>query len=148
MPRFDDNDVSFEIPEGWVDRSCIVFEAPTREGEFRTSVSVQRPPEQLEGFVQRRLARLSRLPSFEFKARGSSRVGGLRAEQLLFEWEHPERGPVTQRLTLIVREDGSLVLVTDVSATSEREAMEPRFDAVLASFTARPLEPPTAARQR
>lgn len=145
MPRFDDNDVSFEIPEGWVDRSCIVFEAPAREGAFRSSVSVQHPPGQLEAFVQRRLARLSRLPSFEFRARERLLVGGLRAEQLVFDWEHPDAGAVAQRLTLVVREDGSLLLVTDLGPAAEREAMKPRFDALLASLAARPREPARVA---
>lgn len=138
MTRYSTPDLSFDAPSGWNDRSVTVFSAPASGASGSApNIVLTRDAlleaEGLDGYSDRQLVELAkRLDRFTLRHRRATRVGGVAAIELAFEWHSPT-GAVTQRLVTLVSPGGALLNLTATApATDEAEAMA-AFEAMLAS---------------
>jgi hypothetical protein len=146
LPRFENKEFAFEVPEGWEDRSIISFEAPRPPGSAVgpnvTLSHVALPPGQtLATFASQQVANLAgSLPKFEFVEQRPATVAGQPAVQLLYHWKHPEGG-LTQRITLFSKGEKTYTFtMTALRGDMDRQAEI--FEKILASLT---VQQPLAA---
>lgn len=142
MARFESPQVSFEVPDDWVDQTVAAWVEPDGP-EIPASVSLTRDfsptTDTLEGRADAVLRSLkARLPEVNLFERTGVVLGGtVPAVQLLLEWAHA-RGKVTQLVTLFLR-DGTFWSFTASVPSARLEELEPIMQQVLGSLA---IEPP------
>ena len=97
MAGFRNEQVAFEAPEGWEDKTIVAFAAPVSPGKFSPNIvmtkDVLKPGETLRSYADRQIMELARrLEGFDLVESGDRVVGGLTALEYRFTWtsEHAE----------------------------------------------------------
>ena len=137
MTRFEQKDLSFDVPPGWQDRTVIAFAAPEKPGKVATATLIVTreklgPNESLRTYSSRQLAQVARvLDGFELHESRDVNVAGLPAVQHVFGW-NAAAGPLVQRITFAAVSD-TVVGFTGTMPKSEVAELSPVFDQLLAS---------------
>jgi hypothetical protein len=139
MPRYQSADLKFDVPADWQDRTITAFAAPPKPGrKVVPNLVLTREAgdgrESVTAYADRQLVEFAkRLDDFELEQRRERPLGGLPAVELTFTWHNP-LGVLRQRqLCVLLR--GHTVLNLTLSALAEDfAAVEPAFDAILASL--------------
>lgn len=154
VARFENRDVSFDVPPEWEDRSVISFEAPRHGGQgIGPNITLMRlnvpphasgdQPVSLQTFATQQVANLAAsLPGFELVEQKPVTVSSLPAIQVLFHWQHPE-GALTQRVTMFMR-DRTMWSFAATGVRGNIEQSGPIFDRILASLVVHPVANPNA----
>lgn len=139
VARYDNRDVSFDIPEGWTDASIISFRVPgPPSGKLETNMTLMKVDTKpastpLSTYAMQQVSTLaSALPRFELVSQKAVTFGGLPAVEILYSWGTPD-GAVMQRVTVFDRGE----YTWSFTATAQRGAFEkalPTFDRIAASF--------------
>lgn len=156
--------ISFEVPDGWLDKTVVAFAAPPMPDvprDYLPNVVVTREPlaerESLRTHADRTLLEMAKvLESFDILESRETTLGGLPAVHVRFCWTS-RIGPVEQTLTMCESpcEPGDTsrfaTLVTTSSHATIAARAKPLFDALLQTFRfgqahAAP-PPPVAFRQ-
>jgi hypothetical protein len=130
--------MSFEVPDGWENKSVIAYQAPGR-GALNTNVSLMRvdnraPSTPLATFVMQQVSALaSSLPRFELVTHKSVVLGGLPAIEVLYDWTTSD-GTVRQRITVFERQ-GETWTFTASAMKPAFEKAEHEFAKVAGSMT-------------
>ena len=137
MARHEQKDVTFDVPQGWEDRTVVAYASPksadkTAITNFVMTRDTLSPGETMQTYADRQLAEIAkRLPAFELLDSVEVRLGGVPASQLLFCWDGAN-GPLVQRLTMVVLAD-KILTFTSTAPKNLADQMAPHFDAILAS---------------
>ena len=151
MPRFDNREVSFDVPEGWQDRTVISFEAPRGGGvQPPSNVTLTKQPvasdKTLMGLVTQQIADLSMaFPKFELVRQRDTTVGTAPAIEILFHWAHPQ-GALTQQVTMFVNE-GHVWSLTATTARGQIERDAAHFERMLRTLKFAPPGPLPESRR-
>jgi hypothetical protein len=131
MPRHQDKDLSFETPDGWVDRTIVAYASPTDEQgreaapNFVMTREQMREGDSLRSHADRQLLELGRhLKDFDLLESKETQLGGQPAIFLRYTWmghfgrllqtvtiverQHPERGRVAASFTTTAKSDEAL----------------------------------------
>ncbi len=142
MPWFVINEGMFEIPDGWEDRSVTAISFPAGSNIPAASLTVTRetikdPKETLESYVNGQLAKLAKTcAAFQLIRHLPTRLSGLPAEVVEFNWNTPEKIAVRQLMVITFWESQSLV-ITSTAAVDRFVEFQPMFEAILTSFRVR-----------
>ncbi len=139
MARYDNRDVSFEVPEGWEDASVISFRVPgSPAGKLDANVTLMRSDTRpmstpLATYAMQQVTTLaSALPKFELVSQRDVMFGGLHAVEVLYSWSTPDGG-VTQRITLFDRGAHTWTF-TATARRAEFEGAKPHFDRIASTL--------------
>lgn len=138
MPRFENQDLSFDYPRDWEDRSVVAFAAPSSAGKpTATNIVVTRDKlgdeEDVKRYADRQLVEMARrLDGFQLIARNEMSVDGEPAVDVKFGWRG-SAGPLVQRLTMVAK-DRRVLNVTCTAAKKDAPEFGPIFDRVVASI--------------
>jgi hypothetical protein len=147
LPTYDGKDLTFEIPEGWADRSVLAFApAPKPKKAASPSFVVTREPieegETLRTFAARQLSHMATgLKEFKLRHNRDVDVSGAPAVQYEFSWAAPN-GTIVQRITMALHET-SVILFTASAPLALASGASELFDRVLASVQLRATKPST-----
>ena len=137
MPSCMQKDVSFAVPEGWVDNSVVAYSAPRRTREANPpSVIVTRdrlaPRETLGAYSARQRKELARdLPGFRMVSEQSCELGGIAAVERRYSW-NGRGGLLDQRQAMVAR-GGEVLTFTATVVRAESARLQPVFDRIFAS---------------
>ncbi|WP_437980741.1 DcrB-related protein [Sorangium sp. So ce117] len=138
MPRYENSDVSFDVPRDWEDRSIVAFAASPEPGQASTaSVVMTRDAlaagEDLRKYGDRQLMELAkRLEGFQLLARHERAVGDRPGLELRFAWRG-QSGPLEQRLLFVAGRRPTVLSFTATLPRDEVERLDPMFDRIFAS---------------
>lgn len=131
--------VSGKAPDGWFDKTMVIYSAPARPGETMTAnIVIARHAlgasetfreycnRQIEGFR-------TTLPQFHRRHEEPGRVHDLDAFQIEFTWTSGA-GALRQRVFFIAAGDGVVVTYTATAADAEYDAHEAVFRQGLADL--------------
>jgi hypothetical protein len=97
MVAFRSDEVTFEAPEGWEDKTIVAFAGPAKPGKFAPNVVMTKdklkPGESLRSYADRQIMELARrLDGFDLIESGERTVAGVSALEYRFSWtsEHAE----------------------------------------------------------
>ncbi len=148
MAKYKGQDVAFEVPDNWHDRTIAAFAAPLQPKQTvapnfvltRDMVPENDPP---GAYADRQLVELAkRLEAFDLSERRESVVAGRPAVDLIFTWRG-SNGTIKQMQTFVVNGRGVVLTFVATALVTEFSAMEPVFRAILDSIEI----PSTAARR-
>ena len=137
MAYFQNPEVSFEVPDDWVDQTAVVYVERIRRG-IPASVTLVRnaisAADSLEARARDTVRRLTtQVPGTVVLEQNAINIGGtVPAVQLLLQCKHSLES-VTQLITLFVR-DGTFWALTATSPTARLETLDPIFEHVLGSL--------------
>ena len=144
MAYFQNPEVTFEVPDDWVDQTAVVYAERAVKG-LPATISLVRTPIPASDTLRARATAVTRklvaeLPEAKILEENWLVINTVPAVQLLAEWKHPA-GPMMQLITLFVRE-GTFWSFT-ATVPSERLAhVDPIFQGVLVSLRiTKPQEP-------
>lgn len=138
MPRYEQRDVSFDVPRHWDDKTLVAYAAPKRPGESSSASLVMtrdamRNGETLKQYAERQLADLAqRMDAFELLGTETGTLGGLASVTLRFTAK-AAAGPVEQRVVLVEGRRRSIYCFTATAPKAERDQLDPLFDRILSS---------------
>lgn len=138
MPRFEQRDVSFDVPRHWEDRTVVAFAAPPGPGQAVAANLVMtrdelRPGDTLASYADRQLAELARrLDEFALGERSTLTLGGATAVSIRFT-SRGTTGPLVQRLVVAEPRRGRIVCFTATTPRADQAQNDPLFDRMLAS---------------
>lgn len=139
MPRYQDASLQFDVPRDWEDRTIVVFSAPARPGQERTTnIVVTREAldagDSLEDYASHQLDLLSdRMDDFELLERESRTIGG-RPAVLLRIGSASEGASFEQRLTLVELPRRVVATFTLTIPEQDVAQMGPLYDRILATI--------------
>lgn len=129
-------DVSFDVPEDWVDLSVVTL-AGGDSRRFAPNVTVTRQDASgvaLAAEAKRQLKDIKRqFKGHKLVAEGEAKVGALEAYRLEHQVISPEKVRVRQ-VQYFFRSGGDLVVVSFACADAEYEARKSSFESMAASF--------------
>ena len=143
MAGYRNEQVVFEAPEGWEDKTIVAFAAPATPGKFSPNVvmtkDVLKPGETLRSYADRQIMELARrLEGFDLIESGERVVGGVNALEYRFSWtsEHAE----LHQHTVMLAPEGQVMTFTGTATHDEDENLDKAMEALLAtvSFPAQP----------
>lgn len=144
MAGFRNEEISFEAPESWEDKTIVAFAAPAQPGKFSPNVVMTKdtlkPGESLRSYADRQIMELARrLEGFDLIESGDRVLAGLNALEYRFSWtsEHAE---LHQHTVMVAPSDR--VLTFTGTATHEEEA---RLDEAMEELLATVKFPSQAA---
>lgn len=153
MAGFKSEEVTFEAPSGWEDKTIVAFAAPAQPGKFSPNVVMTKdalkPGESLRSYADRQIMELARrLEGFDLLESGERDLGGLPALEYRFAWrsEHAELHQHTVMCAVADR-----VLTFTGTATHDDEAtLDDAMEQLLATITfpkasPAPFTPPAPA---
>jgi hypothetical protein len=146
MSRYEHNDVCFDVPRDWKDRSVVAFAAPMKVGQGKSANLVMtrdelRSAENLQAYIDRQVVELkSRLENFRMHERVERTLGGLPATELRFGW-HGQGGALEQRLVFVGDQRRGVLTFTATMPKTEAGRLNPLFDRILASVTFPDIQP-------
>lgn len=135
-------------PEGWHDKTMIVYSAPPEPGRAMSPNMVISRDALLEGetfreYCNRQIETFrSNLPQFHRESEGYGRSHDRDAFQIQFTWRSAP-GLLRQRVFFISTESQVVVTYAVTAAADDFAAYEPAFERGLASLR---IDPPTAPR--
>ena len=136
MPRFQDEQLQFDVPRDWVDRTIVAFAEPARPTAAPTSNVVMTRETLADGvtraaYVDQHLADLEqRAEQLELLGRESRQVGGRPATILqLRSGSGPAR--VEQRLVMVQLPGRMVATITMTMPEPDVAQMAPLFDRIL-----------------
>lgn len=140
MARFENSNVSFDVPRDWEDRTVVAFAAPGRPGTGRPANLVMTKDalvtgEDLQGYTDRQILEIKkRLENFKLHQRVDRSLGGLPATEIRFGW-HGQAGPLEQRIVFVVDQQRTVTSFTATMPKSEAARLNPLFDRILVSVS-------------
>lgn len=138
MSRFQNQEISFEVPEGWIDQSTTSFVFPEAATGVTLTSERARPGETLDGAVAALRVSLAALfPGFLVLRVRPRRLGAAEGRELIVEWRH-EIGQLRHVLVLALH-DGQLWTLTASTPCARLAETEAAIARAIASFAV--LEP-------
>jgi hypothetical protein len=139
MPRYQDASIQFDVPRDWEDRTIVVFSAPARPGQERTTnIVVTREAldgdDTLESYADHQLELLAdRMDDFELGERESRPIGG-RPATLLRITSSSDGVSFEQRMALV--ELAGRVVATFTLTIPEQDVaqMAPLYERILGTI--------------
>jgi len=144
MAYFQNPEVSFEVPDDWVDQTAVVYAERVGIG-LPSTISLCRNAMPGSDTLQSRASAVSRklvaeLPDAKILEENWLTINTVPAVQLLVEWKH-HAGALTQLITLFVR-DGTFWSFTATVPSDRLGAIDPILQAVLSSLqVTKPQQP-------
>lgn len=139
MSRYENRDVSFDVPRHWEDRTMVAFAAPPRPGQT-TAPNVVMTRDTLSGeetiasYADKQLAELSkRLEGFELVSREERTIGGQPGIELSFTWR-ASTGELVQRLAMALGRRRTVFCFNATAAKVDADQMNPLFDRILGTI--------------
>jgi hypothetical protein len=135
MVHFAGQDLGFEVPGDWDDRSVTAFSAPPRvDVPIAPNIVVTRDvaadAEPVTSYADRQLVEMARrLDAFHLLSRQEGIFGGLPSVRLIFTWRGAA-GVLRQSQIFVIRGDTVLSFVL-TALESEFQAQEGTFNAIL-----------------
>lgn len=148
MPRYEQRDVSFDVPRHWDDKTLVAFSEPPTEGRKATPSLVMTRDSlgdagTLGEYADRQLAELAqRLDAFELLKKEEQKLGGLPAVALRFT-SKGSSGPLEQRLVMVLAHRRQLYCFTATTPKADAAQANPLFDRILSSVRFPTPEPAT-----
>jgi hypothetical protein len=142
MPEFAINEGTFQIPDGWEDKSITALAFPQGAAVPSASVTVTRElltdsAVSLHSYVDAQLAKLAKTcASFHLTQRRDWQLNHTPAEVLEFTWKTPDGIHVRQLMVVTFWGPQSLVF-TSTATTDKFAEFQALFEGVIASFRAR-----------
>lgn len=136
--RYDQEDIAFEVPEGWEDKSVIAFAAKSSApGRVTTNLALTRDRlpagESLRKYADRQLVDLGReLRDLELVDSGPLEVDGCEAFELRCIWRSAS-GTVEQRLIMIAANEQAITLAV-TGPRGKRKEIDAAAEQVLSTF--------------
>lgn len=136
--RHADAQVQFDVPDGWVNRTIVVWSAPAGAAAVPPNVVVAfdtpKPGEALGAYVTRQLAELQRTAKgFELDTKRDTTLGGRPAVELVFRWAGGPSG-MQQRQVFAMVPDGRVASVANTASAADFAAADATFAEILQSF--------------
>ena len=138
MARHEQNDVIFDVPRHWEDKTLVAYASPPRDGQATAANLVMTRDalderETLGDYADRQLAELARrLDGFELVRREETTLGGLPAIVLRFG-SKAAAGPLLQRLAVVEGRRRAVYCFTATTPKADAEQNDPLFDRILGS---------------
>ncbi len=136
MARHEQNDVSFDVPRHWEDKTLVAYASPPKDGQATSANLVMTRDvlgerETLGDYADRQLAELAkRLDGFELVRREDTTLGGLPAIVLRFG-SKAAAGPLLQRLAVAEGRRRSVYCFTATTPKADAAQTDPLFDRIL-----------------
>ena len=137
--------VSGTMPNGWFDKTMIVYSAPLEPGKaVAANIVVARdamgPSETFREYCNRQIDGFATtLPHFSRRQEGPGRVHDLDAFQIEFTWTSGA-GSLRQRVFFISAGSGVIVTYTATASDADYDAHESVFQQGLAGLVIAPLQ--------
>jgi hypothetical protein len=132
-------DFEIDLPDDWIERSMIVWSAPSMPGRpvapnVVIAYDKPRTGENLGGYVNRQLAELSaKAQKFQLDLHRPVKLAGRPAVETIFRWE--SGGSVLKQRQLFSLLSGErVVCIAGLAAGEDFAAVEPAFLAILNSL--------------
>ena len=138
MPRYEQRDVSFDVPRHWDDKTLVAFAAPAQPGQALAPNLVMTrdhlgEADTLHSYADRQLAELAgRVEGFELIAREDTSIGGAPAIALRFR-ARADKGTLEQRLVIAQGRRRGVYCFTATMSKDDAEQYGPLFDRMLSS---------------
>jgi hypothetical protein len=138
MARHEQNDVSFDVPRHWEDKTLVAYASPPRDGHATAANLVMTRDvlderDTLGDYADRQLAELAkRLDRFELVKREETTLGGVPAIVLRFG-SKAAAGPLLQRLAVVEGRRRSVYCFTATTPKADAAQNDPLFDRILGS---------------
>lgn len=137
MAYFQNPEVTFEVPDDWVDQTAVVYAERGVKG-IPATISLVRNSLPASGTLEARAAAVSRklfaeLPEAKILEETRITIDAVPAVQLLVSWKHPAPEAITQLITLFMRE-GTFWSFTASVPSSRIDAVDPILQNVLVSL--------------
>lgn len=138
MPRYEQRDVSFDIPRHWDDKTLVAFAEPPTEGRQSTPSLVMTrdalgDAATIGEYADRQLAELAqRLDGFELSKKEVTKIGGLTGVAIHFT-SKGQSGPLEQRLVVVLGHRRSIYCFTATAPLADAPQSNPLFDRILGS---------------
>ncbi|NUP08735.1 MAG: DcrB-related protein [Polyangiaceae bacterium] len=138
MARFENSDVSFDVPSDWQDKTIVAFAAPVPAGKQSTATVVMtkepvRQGETLSRYADRQLVELAKkLPGFELTDRKDAATGGQPVVELSFSWKGGA-GWVDQRMIIGVTKQGIALNLAATTPRADTAKYAATFDRIFSS---------------
>ena len=147
MARYEQNDLAFDVPRDWDDRSVIAFTAPVKPGRvtspnFVVTREAMSATETLASLADRQFIELARrLDGFDLHSRSELTIAELPAIEVRFSWSG-QGGAIVQRVIMIARKR-TMLTFTATAPKAEAATINGMFDRIVASihFPDAALEP-------
>jgi hypothetical protein len=129
----------FEVPEGWINRSMIVWSAPPQPGQAATpnvlvAYDALAEGEDLSHYVGRQLKELmSKGSNFHLDLRRDTVLDSQPAVELVFEWD-TSSARLKQRQIYSLLADGRVMTFVNTAAAADFVRAESEFQQVARSF--------------
>lgn len=139
MPRFEQRDVSFDVPRHWDDKTLVAFAAPAQPGQALAPNLVMtrdslKDGETLGSYADRQLTELAkRAEEFELVKKEDAPVSGSPAITLRFR-SGGGKARLEQRLVLVEGKRRGVFCFTATMAKADVEQAGPLFDRILSSI--------------
>jgi hypothetical protein len=138
MPRYEQRDVSFDVPRHWEDKTLVAFAEPPTSGRSATP-SLVMTRDGLDGaaslsdYADQQIAELAqRLDAFELVGRDDCTIGGMAAVSVRFR-SKAAGGPLEQRLVMTLAHRRQVYCFTATAPKVDAAQADPLFDRMLAS---------------
>ena len=131
--------LSFDIPEGWEDRTLTAFAAPVRPGKTaqpNVVITQEALPggQSLRTYATRQLTTLAKgLPEFELEETRDANIAGHPAIDVRFTWQG-DKGPLVQRQLMLAHRD-VVYNITLSTPRADAAAMASLFDGIVTSLS-------------
>lgn len=145
MARQGYKEISIEVPEGWEDKTVVVFAAPPRVGKgSQPNVVLTRDTlpagTSLRTFASKELSKIAQsLKGFELIETKERNIDNALAVEHHFSWEG-QAGQVVQRILFLERE-GTIHNVTVSAARADAQGAQETFERIIASVVVAPKKP-------
>ena len=139
MSRYENRDVTFDVPRHWEDRTLVAFAAPAKPGQATSpNVVMTRDTlgaeETIQSYADKQLAELSkRLEAFELDERKEMTFGGQPGVELRFTWQGSV-GKLEQRLAMALGKRRTVFCFNATMAKADADQMNPLFDRIMSTI--------------
>ena len=136
MSRYENRDVTFDVPRHWEDRTLVAFAAPAKPGQATSpNVVMTRDTlgaeETIQSYADKQLAELSkRLEAFELDERKETTFGGQPGVELRFTWQGSV-GKLEQRLAMALGKRRTVFCFNATMDKADADQMNPLFDRIM-----------------
>jgi hypothetical protein len=154
MPRYEDDDVTFDTPDDWIDRSVVAHIGALDTSGASTNFMVSREPmrddDTLQSYRDRQMIELAQqLDEFELLESKDTVLGGLPATMIRYTMDSPD-GLVEQTMRFVERvtpDNKRIALSIATSASvSKADASRPVIEEVLRTVRIGGGDPPAPPR--
>jgi hypothetical protein len=136
MPGFRSEQVAFEAPDNWEDKTIVAFAAPATPGKFSPNIVMTKEPlkqgETLRNYADRQIMELARrLDGFDLIDSGDRTLGNLPALEYKFAWRS-EHAELHQRTVLTAVVD-TVFTFTGTATHADEAPLDEAMDQLLAT---------------